>query len=238
LSGKSYDLTSDWRSQLYYGVGSEAPGTTEAVKETRGQIVTYEGQPAQTMYFSSSGGRTISALDAFGSDLPYLVAVDDPWDETSPNHVWPTQLVTGAQLAEQLGLREAVEDVTYVPGSPGKPAVVRLTTAGGATTDVRLSDARSRLGLKSTSFRLGVLRLDRPAPSTGGGVLRLTGVARNIADVMLEQRGSSGAWVTVKRLAPAPNGAFVIKLKPSGTTVYRLAAGGLAGPPVTARVTA
>ena len=51
--------------------------------ETRGQILTYEGAPAQTLYFSSSGGRTISALDAFGTDVPYLVAVDDPWDEVS-----------------------------------------------------------------------------------------------------------------------------------------------------------
>jgi stage II sporulation protein D len=238
LTGKSYDLYSDWRSQLYYGVGSEAPGTTQAVKETRGQIVTYDGLPAQTLYFSSSGGRTISALDAFGSDLPYLVAVDDPWDDTSPNHVWPTQLVTGAKLAKQLGLRDPVEDVTYVPGTPGKPAVVRLTTADGGTSDVRLSEVRSRLGLKSTSFRLGVLRLDRPAPLSAGGVLRLTGVARNIADVVLEQRGSSGAWVTVKRLAPASNGTFAITLKLTATTVYRLSSDGLAGPPVTARVTA
>jgi stage II sporulation protein D len=238
LAGKSYDLTSDWRSQLYYGVGSEAPGTTQAVKETRGQIVTYDGKPAQALYFSSSGGRTISALDAFGADLPYLVAVDDPWDETSPNHVWPTQLMTGAQLARQLGLDEAVEDVTYVPGTPGKPAVVRLTIVGGKTADVRLSDVRARLGLKSTGFRLGVLRLDRPAPLSAGGVLRLTGVARDIADVELEQRGSSGAWVTVKRLAPSANGTFAIKLKITATTVYRLAAGGLAGPSVTVRVTA
>jgi hypothetical protein len=146
--------------------------------------------------------------------------------------------MTGAQLARQLGLDEAVEDVTYVPGTPGKPAVVRLTIVGGKTADVRLSDVRARLGLKSTGFRLGVLRLDRPAPLSAGGVLRLTGVARDIADVELEQRGSSGAWVTVKRLAPSANGTFAIKLKITATTVYRLAAGGLAGPSVTVRVTA
>jgi stage II sporulation protein D len=238
VTGKGFDLYSDWRSQLYYGVGSEAPGTTQAVRETRGQILTYEGKPAQTFYFSSSGGRTISALDAFGSDVPYLLAVDDPWDEASPNHAWETQILTGAQLAKGLGLRAAVEDVTRVPGASGKPAVVRLTTAGGVTTDVRLSDVRARLGLKSTGFTLGVLRLDRPSAPSATGPLRLTGVVRGIAGPVLEQRGPSGTWVTVKRLAPAANGTFAIRVKLTGTTVYRLAAGGLGGPPVTVRVAA
>jgi stage II sporulation protein D len=238
VTGKGYDLYSDWRSQLYHGVGAESPGTTQAVKETRGQIVVHGGKPAQTFYFSSSGGRTISALDAFGSDLPYLVAVDDPWDEASPNHSWAAQLLTGPRLAKELGLHEPVEDVAYVPGAPGQPAVVRLTIAGGATADVRLSVIRSRLGLKSTGFTLGVLRLDRPAAPIAAGPVELTGVARGITGPVLEQRGKSGAWVTVKRLSPAADGAFAIKVKLTGTTVYRLASGALFGPPITVRVAA
>ena len=239
VKGKGFDLYSDWRSQVYYGVGSEAPGPTRAVQETRGRILTFDGAPAQTFYFSSSGGRTISALDAFGSDVPYLVAVDDPWDEVSPNHAWPTQLVTARQLANRFGLQAAVADAAYVPGEAGKPAALRLTTVKGTTTDVRLSDVRARLGLKSTGFRLGVLRLDRPTPpSAPGGALRLTGLARALGDVVLEQRDRSGAWVTVKRLLPSASGTFVVTLRPVATTVYRLSADGLGGPPLTVRVAA
>jgi hypothetical protein len=124
-----------------------------------------------------------------------------------------------------------------VPGTPGKPAVVRLTTVDGATKDVRLSDVRGRLGLKSTGFRIGVLRLDRPA-AVADGVLTLTGVARDVVDPVLEQRGSGGAWAVAKRLAPGANGAFSVRLKLSATTVYRLASGGLGGPPLTVRVAA
>jgi len=86
VEDRSFDLYSDARSQLYYGANAESPGTTRAVTETRGQVLSYDGAPAETFYFSSSGGKTLSALDAFGQDLPYLVSVDDPWDETSPNH--------------------------------------------------------------------------------------------------------------------------------------------------------
>lgn len=239
VDGKPFDLYSDSRSQVYYGVGSEAPGPSQAVRETRGEILTYDGSPAQTLYFSSSGGRTISALDAFGSDLPYLVSVDDPWDTASPNHAWPAQLLTGLELAKRFGLGGAIADVAYVPGTPGKPAVLHLTTTNGATADVRLSDVRARLGLKSTSFRLGLLRLDRPAAKlASNGVLRLTGVVRDLTDVVLEQQGPSGTWTAVKRLAPAADGTFVVRLRPVGTTVYRLSADGLGGPPLTVRVAA
>ena len=239
VRGRPFDLYSDWRSQVYYGVGSEAPGTTRAVRETRGQILTYDGAPAQTLYFSSSGGRTISSLDAFGLDLPYLVSVDDPWDAASPNHAWTPRLLTGAQLAARFGLKDPVADIAYVPGSPGKPAAVRLTTSDGQTSTARLSDVRSRLGLKSTGFRLGTLRLDPPAEPKGtSSVVQLTGVARQVDRATLERRTPDGTWVTAKRLSPAADGTFAVRLRPSGTTVYRLSADGVAGPPLTVRVTA
>ena len=121
VEGRTFDLYSDARSQLYYGVDAEAPGTSRAVAETRGQVLSFEDAPAETFYFSSSGGKTLSALDAFGQDLPYLVSVDDPWDELSPNHRWQTQLLSGEPLARRLGLKGAVTDVAYEPGSPGSP---------------------------------------------------------------------------------------------------------------------
>lgn len=236
VKAKGFDLYSDWRSQVYYGVASEAPGPTRAVLETRGEIVTYQGTPAQTFYFSSSGGRTISSLDAFGTDVPYLVSVDDDWDSVSPNYRWTAQLLTGRQLAKRFGIGGPVTDVGYVPGSPGRPAAIRLETTGGST-DVRLSDVRARLGLKSTGFRLGVLRFDPTAPDAKGR-LELTGLARGLDDVVLERRGASGAWVKLRQLRPAADGRFAVALRLEATTAFRLNAGGLTGPALTVRFTA
>jgi stage II sporulation protein D len=236
VEGRSFDLYSDWRSQVYYGVDSEAPASTRAVRETRGQILTYDGKPAQVFYFSSSGGRTLSALDVFGTDVPYLVSVDDPWDEESPNHRWASQLLSGAQVAKRFGLTGVVADASLVPGTPGKPAVLRLTTAAGGTREARLSDVRARLGLKSTGFTLGVLRLDLPSTKVPAGALVLTGVAKAVEAPVLEQRAASGAWTTAKRLEPSATGEFKVRLKIAATTAYRLSAAGLAGPVVTVRV--
>jgi len=116
---------------------------------------------------------------------------------------------------------------------------VRLTTSDGQTSTARLSDVRSRLGLKSTGFRLGTLRLDPPAERKGTSpVVQLTGVARQVERATLERRMPDGTWVTAKRLSPAADGTFAVRLRASGTTVYRLSADGLAGPPLTVRVTA
>lgn len=238
VANRAFDLYSDARSQLYYGAEAESPGPTRAVTETRGQVLSYEGAPAETFYFSSSGGKTLSALDAFGQDLPYLVSVDDPWDETSPNHRWQTQVLGGLQLARRLGLRGAVTDVAYEPGSPGAPAALRLTTTGGTTAERRLSDVRNRLGLKSLEFTLGTLRLDRPGGPSPPGAVRLTGLARDVSDVVLERRTDAGDWVQVARVAPTSDGSFALRLRIAATTSYRLSTGGLAGPAVTVRIAA
>ena len=45
VKGKSFDLYSDWRSQVYYGVEEESTATTRAVRETRSRILTFGGLP-------------------------------------------------------------------------------------------------------------------------------------------------------------------------------------------------
>jgi len=238
LEGRSFDLYSDARSQLYYGANAESPATTRAVVETRGQVLSYDGAPAETFYFSSSGGKTLSSLDVFGQDLPYLVSVDDPWDEASPNHRWAPRVLGGEQLARSLGLQGAVTDVSYQPGTPGAPAELRFTTSQGTTSE-RLSDIRNRLGLKSLEFTVGVLRLDRPADVTpDAGVVRITGAARGVDDAVLQRRSDAGGWVQVARIAPTADGTFALRVRVAATTAFRLSAGGVAGPALTLRIAA
>jgi hypothetical protein len=175
----------------------------------------------------------------FGSDLPYLIEVDDPWDATpgNPNHRWDPVALTGKQLASKLGVAANVVDVAAAPGAPGRPAVMRFTTTAGPV-EQRISDLRWVLGLRSSSFRIGVLRLTRPAgPVAGGAKVTLTGVARDVAEPVLERRLPSGGWKRATRVKPRPDGTFAVPLRPSATTTFRLAAEGVPGPSVTVRVT-
>ncbi len=67
--------------QVYKGYGSQSrlPNVVTAVDQTRGQIVTYNGELAITPYFSYSDGRTRSWEEVWGgSPKPWLVSVKEP----------------------------------------------------------------------------------------------------------------------------------------------------------------
>ncbi|MGI8974215.1 MAG: SpoIID/LytB domain-containing protein [Gaiella sp.] len=236
VNGRSYDLTSDWSSQVYYGIAREAPGPTRAVRETKGEILTYGGAPITAFYSSSSGGRTASAADVFGSAVPYLQAVDDPWDEFSPNHRWAPTAFGPAALARALGVTGPVVDAAVVAGAAGRPAALRVTTVSGSAVELRVTDVRAKLGLRSSSFRIGILRLDRVVgPVKAGTKLKLTGLARHVDGVLLE-RLIDGVWKPSANLVLDANGAFSVDLRPTELATYRLAAPGLVGPALTVRV--
>ena len=104
LAGKrhgSYDLCDETHCQVYRGTAGESPNITQAVNETKGQILTYGGAPAQTFFFSDSGGMTTSSEAVWGGAIPYLKPKADPVRSGSPNKTWQTQL-TMAQMGSKL----------------------------------------------------------------------------------------------------------------------------------------
>lgn len=56
----------------------------KVVKDTKGQYLEYNGEIAQTLYFSTSTGITENCKEIFGNDIPYLTSVDSKWDNISP----------------------------------------------------------------------------------------------------------------------------------------------------------
>ena len=239
VKDKPYDLYSDTRSQVYYGVASETPATTGAVKATQGQILTYAGKVATTFYYSSSGGRTASSVDVFGIVTPYLQARDDPWDAISPFHRWPPRLYTATSLAQAFGLSAPVIDVQSVPTASGRPLTVTLFKRTGTRVELRAADVRARLGLRSTAFRVGVLRIGRPMPPAPPGTpVVIPGVARDVDDPLLEKLDQKGTWVPAVKVVPAEDGSFAATVRPKATATYRLTADGEPGPAVTVTVAA
>ncbi|MBA4495977.1 stage II sporulation protein D [Paenactinomyces guangxiensis] len=58
----------------------------EAVRATRGKIITYKGKPIYAAFFSTSNGRTENSEDYFSAKYPYLRSVDSSWDQQSPKY--------------------------------------------------------------------------------------------------------------------------------------------------------
>ncbi len=101
---RDFDLYSDTRSQVYGGVAAESPAADDAIAATKGEVVLWHSKVADTLFFSTSGGRTASAEEATGTAVPYLVSVPDPYDTASPVHDWGPILFDGAKVAKQLKL--------------------------------------------------------------------------------------------------------------------------------------
>jgi len=79
-----FDLLSTVASQVYGGAEHDARADS-AIARTRRRIVLFKGEPALTLFHSSSGGHTEDMDRVWGSGLPYLVAHEDPH---SPANEW------------------------------------------------------------------------------------------------------------------------------------------------------
>jgi hypothetical protein len=106
-------------------------------------------------------------------------------------------------------------------------ARVKTVTGVGTLGQVSLrgADVRRDLGLRSTWFRVGTLALPLPArPVAFGAPAKLTGTARGLANVLLEQLSGS-TWKAAAAVKPVAGGAFTVTVRPTATTSYRLVSG-------------
>lgn len=70
-----FDLKDTPEDQAYGGASAETAKTNSAVEETDGLVLTYNYKVVSAYYSASAGGKTISAKDVWGSDLPYIRSV-------------------------------------------------------------------------------------------------------------------------------------------------------------------
>ena len=150
--GAGFEHYADTRSQVYGGVGVEKAPTNEAVRQTRGEVVTYEGRPVVTYFFSTSGGRTESVENtSLGNrPLPWLKSVSDPYDKVSPRHRWGPITMTLVQADRKLG--------DLVPGFlRGIEVVKRGVSPRVVAADVVGSRGRTRVTGAQLRARLGLL---------------------------------------------------------------------------------
>jgi len=134
-----FDMVNTVNSQVYGGYDAEDPRTNRAVDETKGKKVLYNGKPAELFYFSSSGGMTEDVQYVWGSKIPYLVSVPDPYESgNSYNYNWTVKL-TAEQIKMKLFLNNVeIGDIIsmtaeeYTPA--GRVTKLKITGTKGSVT--------------------------------------------------------------------------------------------------------
>lgn len=81
-ASKGFDLCNSTDCQVYFGTDGATSVSNQAVDETAGLYVVYNGQLCDTLYHSSDGGATEDSENVFYSALPYLRGVVDPYEST------------------------------------------------------------------------------------------------------------------------------------------------------------
>jgi stage II sporulation protein D len=162
-AGKPYEIVATTAHQQYTGrVGADSPIWT-AVRETRGQVLLWEGALFPAFYHTDSGGHTEDPRVVFAAaNMPALrpVRVDFPSD--SPHHLWSLDLPladlsfafqrAGVAVGRVTGLDVLERSVSL--------RVTRIQVQGTAGQAVlRGNDFRRIVGydtLKSTLFSVAV----------------------------------------------------------------------------------
>lgn len=121
-----------------------------AVLSTSGQVMTYDGQLIEATYFSCSGGSTEDAAAVWGSDFPYLQAVESPGEENAA-YFRDAVIFSKRELEKKLnvsltGKAESwTGPVTYTDGGGVSSIAIGGTFFAG-------TEIRTLLGLRSAAF--------------------------------------------------------------------------------------
>lgn len=136
------------------GTDEQITKISNAVMDTAGLTLMYDGQYIEATYFSCSGGRTEDAADVWGQDVPYLQSVTSPGEESAA-HFTDTVKIPCDEFLEKLGV--GVDKNELQIGS------ITYTAGGGVDTielcgeKIKGTYVRSRLNLRSTVFTATVI---------------------------------------------------------------------------------
>lgn len=127
-----------------------------AVAATKGEVLVYNGELIEATYFSCSGGKTETAKEVWGGNVPYLQSVESPGEEIA-THYMDTVKFSAEEFCKLIGTELIgnpelwIEHITYTEGG----GVDTIVLSGQTFTGVEL---RKRLNLRSTAFVITAVR--------------------------------------------------------------------------------
>ncbi len=137
----------------------------QAVEETQGQVLTYNGEIINAFYFSMSNGYTENCELVFAQDLPYLNSVSSKWDNESLNNYSYTTTFSKQDFCESLEITCDTIEIQNITRSDSN----RILTITINNQDFKGTVIRSKLGLRSTDFDITINEKDISITTRGYG---------------------------------------------------------------------
>ena len=230
---EGFDLYASVEDQVYGGVGAETALGREAVAATRGQVVTYQGEPIDAFYSSTCGGRTSIGTEIFrGANRPYLRSIDDAprggaaYCSISPRFTWREEW-SGDVLRSTL--KKTLPVVAQVPGNEAEG--LRNLAVNGRTESGRVKTLDVVLRQRTVAIDGPQVRQVLRLPD--GQLLRSTLFTMNtktrggkVTGIVIDGHGSGHGvglcqWGAIGRARAGQKAADIITAYYAGTTIVR-----------------
>src|SRR5512147_2187535 len=142
---KAYHIVATVASQVYIGRRGERPRSAQAVRDTTGLVIEYNGELIPAFYHSSCGGHTENAYELWGIDAPYLRGVDCDCQEISRYGLWEKRIGKKQVIGAMRRLGYAASDILGMD--------IKGITPAGRVREVVVSTPRGKTYVPAESLR-------------------------------------------------------------------------------------
>lgn len=156
-AGKGYKIVDTISSQVYKGYTAESVKANRAVDATRGEMVCYNNKVVPAYFYSTSGGRTESSADVWGTTLPYLQSVPDFFEQNAERMVWQEVVSLGkikTALQGQGIYFDTVKDLRVSKYSDTSRVYALNVISDDRSLTLQGTTIRTVLNLFSTKFKI------------------------------------------------------------------------------------
>lgn len=143
-----YHLDSSVMDQVYEGCDIEDSRAARGVRETAGEVLTYNGRIIQAFYHSNCGGHTEASENVWGFPLPYLQGVDCTYCLAAPSVKWE-------QTIPLKKIESLLKGSGYQSGGLKEIRGGRRNRSG-RLNDLELVTARGKVSVPAVSFRKAI----------------------------------------------------------------------------------
>lgn len=123
-----------------------------AVENTNGEYLSYNGNYIEALYHSTNNGKTESSLDVFGNYYPYLISVSSEYDKNASSYLRTINMPLDT-ISNKLGLNlnndSVISILSYTDGGNIKEININGNNFSG-------KKVRELLGLRSTDFDISI----------------------------------------------------------------------------------
>ena len=151
-----------------YGALWKAAVNSTSTDDSTGLTVLYGSSPISAYFSSSTGGITESALNVWGTAVPYAIAVPDPWSlDRKINSKFASWLrpVSQSVVASAFGLSDAATLFVNSKDASGRVVSITATSSNGKTAKLSGGAFAGKAKLPSAWFDILSQQVIIPAPS-------------------------------------------------------------------------